>query len=672
MTVGTHSKLFKPIEIGKVQIKNRIALAPMGPLGMTTQEGGYSQRAVDYYAERAKGGTGLIITGAVKVENEIEKINMPVLACIALNPLHFILTASELTEAVHPYGAKIFIQLTAGFGRSGAPPSRRLLAGHPVAPSAIPNYWDPTVTCRELTTEEIERLVQRFGEAAQIAVEAGFDGIEIHAVHEGYLLDQFTIAMFNKRTDKYGGDLRGRLTLPVEILQVIKQKVGKDFPVQLRFSIKSFVKDWRQGGLPGEEFKEAGRDTEEGLEAAKILEEAGYDAFDADAGTYDSWYWAHPPPYCERGCYLPLTEKLKKVVRVPVMVAGRMELPELAERAIAENKADMISLGRGLLADPHWTNKIAQGRIKNIRPCLACHDGCVGRQHLGRPLSCAVNPACGRERTCAIQPAGEAKKVMVIGGGVAGMEAARVAALRKHKVTLYEKSDKLGGHVIEASAPSFKEDEVRLLDWYKTELNELGVDINLGKAVSPELVHEEKPDVVIVATGSKPCIPNVPGIEKEKVTTAGDLLLGKKKAGESVVIIGGGLVGCETALWLVQKGKKVTIVEMLSSLLRAGRPVPRPNRMMLLDLLKFHKVNVLTNTSLVEVTDDGAVVIDRSSHKKTLPADIVVLCVGLKSDQELYRSLMDKIPNLYLIGDAREAYNIMNAIWDAFEVARNI
>lgn len=673
MSTKTYSRLFQPIKIGNMEIKNRIAMAPMGIAGLVTENGGFTQRAIDYYAERAKGETGLIITGVVKVENEIDKLHVLTIPCLTLDPRHFIQTASNLTQAVHAYDAKIIVQLTAGLGRVGAPP-RGMPESQaiPVAPSAIPNYWDPTITCRELTTREVETLVQRFGEAAEVMVTAGFDGIEIHAVHEGYLLDQFTIAMFNKRTDKYGGDLKGRLTLPIEILHEIKNKVGKDYPVQLRFSIKSFVKDWRQGGLPNEEFKEAGRDTEEGLEAARILEKAGYDAFNADAGTYDAWYWAHPPLYQEHGCYLPLTEKLKKVVKVPVIVAGRMELPELAEQAIVEGKIDIVELGRGLLADPFWANKVKEGKTDNIRPCLGCHDGCVGSMFLNRALSCAVNPACGREIEYAVQPTSQTKNVIVVGGGVAGMEAARVAAIRGHRVTLYEKSAKLGGHLIEASVPSFKKDVERLIDWYKNELDALKIQIHLNKVVSPELLQEKNPDAVIVATGSRPIIPDIPGIEKERITTATDLLLNKKRGGESVIIAGGGLIGCETALWLAQQGKKVTIVEALDRLMQAGNPVPRPNKLMLLDLLRFYKVTVLTNTTLIEITDEGAIVEDTSSRRNTLPADTVVLAVGLECDQNLYQSLTGKIANLYLIGDAMQAQNIMHAIWNAYEVTRNI
>ena len=669
MVDSKYSKMFEPIKIRELEIKNRIAMSPMAVIGLTTLGGAFSRRAIDYYIERARGGTGLIITGIVKVENEIEKWPIPSIPDLSLNPAHFIQTASELTEDVHAYGARIFIQLTAGFGRVGPPGD---LLSKPVAPSAIPNYWDPTVTCREMTTEEVERLVKAFGEAAKVAVLAGFDGIEIHAVHEGYLIDQFTIAMFNRRTDKYGGNLRGRLTLPIVIVNEIKSETGAGFPVQLRYSIKSFIKDWRQGGLPAEEFKEAGRDTEEGLEAAKILEEAGYDAFNADAGSYDAWYWAHPPLYQEHGLYLPLTEKLKKVVTVPVIVAGRMEIPDLAAAAIAEGKADMVSLGRGLLADPYWPTKVLEEKIDRIRPCLACHDGCDERITLGRPLSCAVNPACGREKDYAIQPARELKSVMIIGGGVAGMEAARVAAIRGHSVSLYEKNYRLGGHLIESSVPAFKEDVVRLLKWYETELAELGVQIHLDKEATSELALKEKTNVVIVATGSISVIPDIPGIDSEKITTATDLLLGKTKVEEPVVVIGGGLTGCETALWLAQQGIKVTIVEMLDELMSAGIPVHHANRMMLLDLLKFHKVSVLKNTSLFEVTDDGVGLVNKSFHKSALHAGTVVIAVGLETEQKLFRALVDKIPHVYLIGDAKQPRNIMYAIWDAYEVARNV
>jgi len=662
-------KLFEPIKIGSVEIPNRIAMAPKGIIGLVTEDGCYSERAVEYYVERARGGTGLIITGAVKLENEIEKLKMPTFPCITLNPLHFITRAAELTERVHAYGSKIFIQITAGLGHNAHP---IMLDSPPVAPSAIPNYWEPGVTCRELKTEEVERLVERFAEAAEIAVACGFDGIEIHAMHEGYLLDQFTMSFFNRRTDKYGGDLEGRLTFPVEIVKAIKSRVGRNFPVILRFSVKSYIKGWNRGGLPGEQFEEKGRDLKESLIAAKILEEAGYDGFNADAGSYEAWYWAHPPNYMKHGCYVDLIKELKKVVSVPVLMAGRMELPDLAAQVLEERTADAIVLGRGLLADPQWPNKVKAGQEESIRPCLGCQDGCLGRIFEGKPLSCAVNPACGREKEFAIIPTTAPKKVAVVGGGLAGMESARVAALRGHKVTIYERSGHLGGHVIEASVPEFKKDEERLLRWYENELQKAGVTVKLNTEVTLDLLRRESPDVVIVATGSSPKDLHVPGVDKNNVVKAEDLLLGKAKAGENVLVVGGGLVGCETALWLAQQGKSVTIVEMLDQLLSAGMPMCHANKQMLLDLLCFHNVKAITGTTIAEVTPKGAVLIDKNFRKTELEADTIVIAIGLKEENKLYDLVRKEFPNSYLVGDAMKVRNFMFTIWDAFEVGRNI
>ncbi|MCK4819222.1 FAD-dependent oxidoreductase, partial [bacterium] len=385
-----------------------------------------------------------------------------------------------------------------------------------------------------------------------------------------------------------------------------------------------------------------------------------------------SWYWAHPPGYQTYGCMMDMAAKVKKVVKIPVIAVGRLNMPELAGKVIAEGKADIVAIGRGLMADPFWVKKIEEGRQEHIRPCLGCHQGCMGRLVLGKPISCAVNPACGRERSYAFEPAHRSKNIMVIGGGIAGMEAARVAGLRGHKVVIYEKTDKLGGHVTEASVMPFKGDDVRLLNWYKTKLEDRKVEINFNTEVTPALVQEENPDAVIVAAGSKPIELDLPGADKEMVVTATDLLVGKKQAGDNVVVIGGGQVGCETALWLVQQGKRVTIVESLGDLMVADSPIPLMNRMMLLDLLNFHKVNVMTNVSLLEIIDDGAVLIDKSFRKSTLIADTLVVAVGFEPEQEVYRLLHGRIPNLYIIGDAREARNIMSAIWDAYEVARAI
>ena len=662
-----HRGLFRPIYIGSVEIKNRVALAPMGNFSMTKLDGSFSDEAIAYFRERARGGVGLIITGLCKVENDVEPVPLNILPLIT--PGAFA-SLAELAEEVHAFDAKLFVQLTAGFGRVGHP---RMLSKPPVAPSAIPNYWVPSVTCREVTTSEVEHYVRSFGIAAAIVAEAGADGVEIHAVHEGYFLDQFTIAMFNHRSDKYGGDLRGRLTFPTEIVREIKQKTSDHFPVSLRFSVKSFIKDWRQGAVPGEQFEEKGRDIDEGLKAAAILEQAGYDALNADCGSYDAWYWAHPPTYQEHGALVPYVEKLKSVVKIPVLAAGRLEIPDLAESVLAGHKADMVVLGRGLLADPYWVQKVEAGLETRIRPCIGCHDGCLGRGFEGKPLCCAVNPAVGREESYRLQPAVEKKRILIVGGGIAGLEAARVAAERGHNVTLYEKSDALGGHLIEASVPRFKKDLVKLLDWYRNELRLLKVDIRLRVEVTPSIVDAEKPDVTIIATGSRPRMPKVPGVDRKNVMTDVDLLLRKESPGQNIVVIGGGMIGCETALWLVQQGKEVTVVDELDELMSAGmEPIPHANRTMLLDLLKFNKVRVITNHHLAEIADDGITLEAHDFHREKIPADTIAISIGLSSNRELYDSIEGQVPEVHVLGDARQVRNVMGAVWDAYEVARAI
>lgn len=663
-------KLFEPITIGKVEIKNRISMAPMGAFGLCFEDGAYNQRAIDYYVERAKGGTGLIITSITKVENEIDKTVMPAFPCVTINPIHFLETSAEMTERVHAYGSKIFLQLTLGFGRSGA---SALMAAPPVSASAIPNYWDPNITCRALTTKEVETLVQRCAQSAQIAQKAGYDGVEIHAVHEGYLLDQFTLAIFNHRTDKYGGDLRGRLQFPIEIVQAIKNACGEDFPVGLRYSVKSAIKDWRQGGLPDENYEEKGRSLEEGLKAAQILEDAGYDELNTDVGTYDAWYWSHPPIYQKHGLYLPYTEKLKKAVHIPVIVAGKLDIPDLAEQALEEGQADMIGLGRALLTDSDWPKKVIKGDIEDIRPCIGCHAGCLGRAFEGKPLSCAVNPACGRERLYQMVPAQTLKKILIAGGGIAGMEVARVATLRGHKVSLYEKTGELGGHVIPGSKPDFKLDDRRLLDWYKNQMSELKIDVHMNSEVTEDQIEAEKPDAVVVATGSHDKSIPVPGIDKPQVKTATDILNDISKAGKQVVVIGGGLVGCETALFMAKAHKDVTVVEMLDDiLLSSGSPIPHMNRIMLIDLLKFYHVKTITKNSLLEVKDGSVMIISKQFRKMELPCDTVVTATGYRKDNELYQKLNGKAAELYVVGDANKADNIMHAIWTAYEIGVKI
>ena len=699
MSVNKFEKLFEEGKIGKLSIKNRTAMAPMMQLGKLIEPGGrISKQGIEYYAERAKGEVGLIITGACVPSLDIEAGMLKRLGMAPLLPLFradtpiVIPRLKELADVVHKYGTKIAIQLTPGAGRNinlyplpiyrllllpAIPESIRdrvdrlmdpiyhriiipmvfKMAGLPVGPSALTDTWDHLeLTQRELATEEVEGLAKSFGTAAKIIKEAGIDGVELHG-HEGYLMDQFMTSLWNKRTDKYGGDLDGRLRLVYDIIKSIREEVGKDFPIIFRYAAKHYI--------------EGGRDIEESLEIARRLEKAGVDAFHVDAGCYDDWYWPHPPGYQPPGCMVDMAEAVKKVVNIPVIAVGRMGYPELAEKVLREGKADFVALGRPLLADPEWPLKAKEGRVEDIRYCIGCHDACLLNgiiKGVGYMPACAVNPACGNEKELTIKPAEKKKTVVIAGGGAAGMEAARVAALRGHDVTLCEKSDNLGGHLIAGSVPAFKRDLELLRDYYATQIRKLGVSVELGKEATPEVIEKLKPDVLVVATGSTPIIPDVPGIDKEKVITAIDALLGKKEVGETVVVIGGGLVGCETAVYLAQNGKGVTVVEMLDEIIS---DMVEANRQYLFKMLAESGVNVLTNTPLSRVTDDGVTVTNKvQRYEAELNADTVVLALGLEPERGLIATLRGKAQEFYIIGDCEKPANVMDAVWSAFNTMR--
>lgn len=661
-----YANLFEKTRIGSCELKNRFAMAPMGPLGLGDAEGGFNQRGIDYYTERAKGGTGLIITGVTFVDNEVEEHAMPSCPCATYNPVHFVRTAREMTERIHAYGAKVFLQLSGGFGRVTIPTN--LGEFPPVAPSAIPHRW-LNKTCRPLTVEEIHSIVKKFGDGAYNAKRAGFDGVQIHAVHEGYLIDQFAIALFNNRTDEYGGSLENRLRFAKEIVEEIKARCGQDFPVALRYSPKSMMKDWRVGALPGEEFKEAGRDLDEGVEAAKLLVEYGYDALDVDVGTYDAWWWNHPPMYQEKGLYRKYAKLMKETVNVPILMAGRMDNPEMASACIADGTCDIISLGRPLLADPDYVNKLRANRYEFVRPCLSCHEGCMGRIQEYSALNCAVNPQACRERDMAYQPICRPKKVLIVGGGVAGCEAARVLAIRGHEPHLFEAGSQLGGNLIPGGAPDFKEDDHALAAWYGRELERLSVPVTLNHKVTAAEVLAGDYDAVIVATGSTPKVFSLG--DDAKVHTAADVLNGKVTCGDRVTIVGGGLVGCETALWLAKQGKQVTIVEALDKLLAVNGPLCHANSEMLEALIPYNNIQVVTSAK-VQHFENGVLTAQTPEGECKLEADDVILCVGYKEEDSLYKELEFAVPEPYFLGDARKVANIMYAIWDAFEVANHL
>lgn len=645
------NRLFEPGIIGHLNIKNRLVMAPIGLIGLVELDGRLSERAIDYYATRAMGGVGLIVTGSMAVDVEVERKLVDCWSTVPRvdSPI-FLSRLNELADAVHQYGAKIACQLTAGMGRVISPsifPSAR-----PVAPSDLPCYWDASVIAKELTIEEIRKIVEAFSRAAKIIKAAGIDAVEIHG-HEGYLLDQFMTALWNKRKDKYGGSLEGRLRFPLEIIKAIKDVAGDDFPVIFRYGIRHY--------LPG------GREIEESLEIAKRLEVAGVDAIHVDAGCYETWHWAHPPIYMPPGCLVPLAAEVKKVVGIPVIAVGKLGNPELAEKVLRDGMADFVALGRPLLADPEWPNKVRDCRIDDIRPCIGDHEGCLGRIFERKYVSCAVNPTTGMEKGLALVPTKSPKAVLVIGGGPAGMEAARVASLRGHQVTLWEKGESLGGTLLAASVPDFKRDLRGLVVYFANQINKLGVKVELGKAATPELVAQAAPEAVIIATGGVPIFPEIRGMDK-RVITAVDLLLGREKAGKKVMVVGGGLIGCETAVYLAEKGKNVTIIEMLGSL---ALNTNKANRMKLLDMLKDSGVRTITNTKLLEITSDGAV-LSSEIPQEALSVDTIILALGFRPTRELAESLQGQVPELHTIGDCVQPRRILDAIWEGYRVSRLI
>lgn len=669
--MSNHSILFEPGQLAGVPLKNRFYMAPMGPVGMCDAEGAFTDAAVDFYARRAKGGVGLIITGDCFIENEVQPCVMPSHVVPTLRPTCFIRSARKITERVHAYDTKIFIQLSAGFGRVG---HANNVIGDVIAPSPVEHRWIKGLMCREMTVDEIHTFVRKFGEAALIAKNAGFDGVEIHAIHEGYLLDQFTLALFNHRTDEYGGSLENRLRFAREIIEEIKKTCGDKFPVGVRYSPKSFIRDLedKAGGLPGQEFEELGRDMEEGLLVAKMLEEMGYDFLDADVGSYESWHWSHPPMYHQKAMYLPYVSQLKKVVSIPVMCSGRMDNPDRSAAALEHGEIDFIGLARPLLADPDYVEKIRRGRYERVRPCLSCQEACMGRVQKFSSISCAVNPSCCREQSYGVTKAEVHKKVLVVGGGVAGCEAALVCAQRGHQVTLLEASGQLGGNLIPGGAPDFKDDDLRLVHWFELELAEAGVDIHFHTKATVSMIRSFSYDAVIIATGSTPIVPNMG--DPDLVCTASEVLTKQTAPGRQVVIVGGGLVGCELALWLKQQdpNREVTIVEALPGLMTVGAPSCTANGDMLKALLPFHGVKLQVGTRVKRTQKTGVLLTRSDGTKASLDADQIILAMGYRSDNRLYQEIRDLDAELYLVGDAGKVANIHYAIWNAYEVARGI
>jgi 2-enoate reductase len=661
-----YPELFTPFYIGKVKIKNRIAMEPMRITGLGDKDEDYTSHVIRYYEDRARGGVGLIFTDAKMPLSHFQDY---ALGSPFDDPYNYQLTAKKLVERIHNHGTKVFEQLAFGPGRTSFPALIKN-GSAPIAPSTIPNKWDLDLMCRPMTVEEIKQLIEDLAQEALICKNCGFDGVDIHSVYGGYLGDTFAMSYFNHRTDEYGSSLEGRLKLATDTVKRIKELCGNDFPVSLRFGIKHYMKGLNQGALPGEDFEEVGRDIDESIEAAKILKAAGYDALNIANGTYDSWYWCHPPMYQKDGCWLDTIAKLKKEVDITVIGAGKINLPETANNAIKNGVCDGIGLARALWADSDWAKKARKGATEEIRPCIGCHNGCMARIFSSKPVTCAVNPALGREQEYEIVPAQTKKHVCIIGAGVAGMETARIAALRGHTVDLFEKNDYLGGALYAASVPEFKDADRRLIRWYAKQLKDTGVNLHVNTEVSAETILSMDYDTVVVANGAKPKIPNVPG--KEKAMTAVDVLLGKKTPGNNVAVIGGGQVGCELAVWLKERGKNITLIEALDDLMIGGvEELCIANRTMLIDMVNYNKIDVKLHTFLKSI-NDGSITVQDENGESSIPVDSVVVSVGYYPDQTLYDQLNAEVPELYSVGDQNKPTNILYAIGDGAAVGRDI
>jgi 2-enoate reductase len=499
-------------------------------------------------------------------------------------------------------------------------------------------------------------------------MKGGVDGVEIHALHEGYLLDSFAMSYFNKREDEYGGSLENRLRFAKEIREEIARTCGREFPVSMRFSLKSYIKGNRVGALAEEDFEELGRDIEEGLNIARLLESYGYDCLDVDAGTYDAWFWAHPPYFQKRGLYLPFAELVKKAVDIPVLCAGMMGDPDLALSALENGQLDIVALGRPLVVDPDIVNKIHDERIDEIRPCLYCHEGCLNH-FTPRKANCAVNTRAGKEISKPkLEKTDHAKIVTVIGAGPAGMETARSMAERGHKVTVYEKSDHVGGLFCYAGVPEFKKEVRQLIKWWHHQLEMLGVEIHFNSPITADSPVLKESDIIVTATGSNDLIPPIKGVDLPNVITAKQALADPLPEDE-IAIIGAGMVGCEMAVWFSKMGKKVTLVEMQDKIVPKGASAA--NTKMIERYIDHYAMDLHISTKLIEIKPD-AIVVEAEGIQSEIPVKKVILSLGFTSEHALYDALKDQYPNVINIGDSNVVRDVLDASFDAYELCKAI
>ena len=629
-------KLFEPITIGKVQAKNRILMLALATCYV--EDGQVNERLRAFYRARAEGGAGIITVGVLTpIPGGIPSRRLGV--------YHdgFIPGLKGLVSLIHASGglasAQIAVEEGGALGAGSSPEH------FGPSPAALRRGQPPP---HGLSVEEIAYLVDAFGQATARAREAGFDMVELHA-GIGFLINRFLSPVTNKRTDSYGGSLENRMRFLMEVLQSAQRKAGGDYTLICRIS--------------GEEFMEGGMTLKETAPIAQALEKAGVRALNVQAG----WHESSVPLVqmsVPRGAFVYVAEGIKKAVHIPVVAAYRINDPVLADQILAEGKADLIGMGRPLVADPELPNKAREGRLEDIRTCIACNR-CLDDIFEDKPMTCAINAQAGREAECAITRASRSKKVVVVGGGPAGMEAARVAALRGHQVTLLEGQGQLGGNLLLASAPPHKEEINSLTRYLSAQLHKLSVRVRLGQQVTAGSVLAEKPEAVIVATGASPIIPDIPGTNGRNVTAAAEVLAGRRDTGPRVVIIGGGMVGCETAEFLAEKGKTVTVLEMLP---RLGQDIGLTTRWVVLGRLRKLNVRQEAKATAAEVTEKG-VRATRDGESLFFEGDTVVLAVGMKPRAELASELQGKVKEVHAIGDCQRPRRIAEAIEEGLRAA---
>ncbi len=648
--------ILKPGRIGTMEVKNRVVMAAMGAHGLHEPDGSWGERYRAYYKAKAAGGVGLITTEATFVSQALEPFSKDLFNPASDKHLD---TMRLLADALHSHGCKLSIQLTAGFGRVVPPP----VVPEGVKPvSASENkHYSPVMPdgilpmCREITTDEAAALARSFGFAAKRCREVGADCVELHG-HEGYLLDQFMTGLWNRRTDRYGGSKEKRLTFAREAIAAIQQEAGADFPIIYRYGITHYL--------------EGGREEEEGLWIAVELEKMGVAALHVDAGCYETHWWPHPPMYAPPATMVDLAEKVKKISTLPIIAVGRLQYPEAAEKTLTDGKADFVALGRGLLSDPEWVNKVASGRTDEICPCLGCHEGCKWQMIVGQPTSCSLNPTCGHEIEWALTPLKQKRSLLVVGGGPAGMEAARVGAERGFDVTLWEATDRLGGNLWPAGKPDFKHDILDYIEYLTKRTHRLQISVELHKRATAEDVQSFGADYVVLATGAVMVAP--PFEDKtERVLTAIQVLSGMEPQGQKVLVMGGGIMGTETALYLTRMGKQVTISTRRDADDLAMELFDHNNHAMLMNMVQDAKIDVLPNTVPLRLNHDG-VVAEQDGSEKKIQADSIVFAGPLQSLNDLSKALENSSGTVFSIGDCVKPDRIMDAVWSGFKTVREI